>query len=140
MGQLTSRLVAGKLTAYYDAGINVVDSIDAAGAIVAALKPGKRGESYIAAGHNTSLSELVAMMATIAGVFAPQKKLSYASAYVAAILSSLAGYSSAMISLVRHPWHFDNQKMQRELCISPRPLYDTVKDQVEWHMSAMDGG
>lgn len=144
-GALIRAFLDRRIPAYYDAGINVVDSRDVAAAHIAALAKRSRGRTFIVGGHNIRLKELFDEISNISGVPAPKTTVGYKTALAAAMCRALAslftnrhpGITVNGIRTIRHPWHFDSSRARQELGVEPRPLSETVRDAVEWHMKAV---
>jgi len=139
---LIRAFLRGSIPAYYDAGINVVDSRDVARAHVKALAMPGRGETFIVGGHNIRMHELFEELAKASGVRAPGRTVGYATALAAAAVRALVslftrqhpGITIEGIRTIRHPWFFDTSKAREGLGFEPRPLAETIGDAVEWHM------
>jgi len=140
-GRLIRKFLSGKIHAYYDTGINIVDSRDVAAAHVAALSLDHTDDTYILGAHNIKFSELFKLLASESGVGAPSRKVGYTSAYLSVLgmnLGSLIsgcnpGITLSGIRTIRHPWFFNTLKARRELDFHPRPLRDTIRDAIEWY-------
>ncbi|MFH1829791.1 MAG: NAD-dependent epimerase/dehydratase family protein [Pseudomonadota bacterium] len=142
-GRLIRAFLSQSIPAYYDAGINVVDSRDVALAHIEALSGNGIGKTYIVGAHNIFLRELFEELSRVSGIPAPTRKVSYRIALAAAIMRELTsmvtrkhpGITVSGIRTIHHPWFFDTSKVAQELGVSFRPLYETVKDAVEWHLN-----
>lgn len=144
-GRLLRAFLRCQIPAYYDAGINVIDSRDVAWAHILALTEGRIGQVYIVGAHNIWLSTLFGMLERETGVPAPVRRIGYHIARLAAALNlakSFAtgenpGLTPSNISTIKYPWFFDTTKARRELGFEPRSLAETVKDAVTWHVDNM---
>ena len=65
----------GKMPAYVEVGINLIDVEDLAKGFLLAQKQGRPGERYILGNHNTTLAGLFQMIAEETGLKAPSVKL-----------------------------------------------------------------
>lgn len=146
-GRLIRKFLSGEIHAYYDTGINVVDSKDIAKALLAALSLEKTGGTYIVGAHNVRFAELFRIMSATANIKAPARRVGYATAYLTTlalnIKSALTGRDPGItmsgIRTIRHPWFFNTEKAARELNFHPRPLRETIVDAVRWHMKRTNG-
>jgi len=144
-GMLIRAFLEGRVSVYYDAGINVVDSRDVALAHVSALEKQCAGTTFIAGGHNVRLSELFEELSSASGLPAPGTTVAYPTALAAAAFRAATslitrqhpGITVSGIRTVKYPWHFDISRARRELGLKPRPLAETVRDAVEWHLKAV---
>jgi dihydroflavonol-4-reductase len=144
-GRLLRAFLRCQIPAYYDAGINVVDSRDAAWAHILALTEGRIGQAYIVGAHNIWLSTLFGMLERETGVPAPVRRIGYHIAKFAAALNLAKsfvtgadpGFTPSNIRTIKYPWFFDTTKARRELGLEPRPLAETVGEAVKWHMKNM---
>lgn len=147
-GRLIRAFLQQEIPAYYDAGINIIDSRDVALAHVRALSSGRIGQAYIVGAHNIWLRTLFEMLERETGIPAPPRRISYHFARLAAALhlaKSLVtgenpGFTPSNMRTVKYPWFFDTSKARRELGLVPRPLSETVKDAVAWHVNNMEVG
>ncbi len=146
-GMLIRAFLERRISVYYDAGINVVDSRDVALAHVSALERRCAGTTFIAGGHNIRLSELFEELSSASGLPAPGSTVGYAAALAAAAFRAATsfitrqhpGITVSGIRTVRHPWFFDTSRARSELGLRPRPLAETVRDAVEWHKKRTGG-
>ncbi len=74
-GEIVLRVLTGRMPAYVDTGLNLVDVRDVAAAHLAAYERGKAGERYIVGAENLALREILAQVAAIAGRPAPTVRL-----------------------------------------------------------------
>jgi dihydroflavonol-4-reductase len=74
-GDIVVRFLTGRMPAYVDTGLNVVDVRDVAAGHVLAYERGVTGERYILGHENLTLRALLERLATIAGRRAPRLRL-----------------------------------------------------------------
>lgn len=143
-GQLVNDVVHGKLPGLIPGSFSVVDARDVALAQIAAVKHGRRGERYLAAGRHMTMRELVPLLGRIAGVKTPVRQLPlpllYALAITQEIYARLTGkpvlLSMATVRLmVREAdrTHFNHCKSEQELGLRFRALEQTIADTVAWY-------
>jgi dihydroflavonol-4-reductase len=77
-GQLIRDFLAGRIPAYLDTGMNVVDVDDVAEAHWLALLRGERGERYILGNANLMMRELLEALAKLSGRKPPRVRIPYA--------------------------------------------------------------
>ncbi len=141
-GMLIRAFLFQRIPVYYDAGINVVDSRDVALAHVKSLTANGIGNTYIVGAHNVHLRELFEELSCASGIPAPKRTVGYHVALMGTFARKLSskftgthpGITVSGIRTIHHPWFFDTSKVKCELGIEFRPLSETVKDAVEWHM------
>jgi len=74
-GRIVVDFMKGRLPAYIDTGLNVVDVEDVAMGHLLAFHKGRAGERYILGGRNVTLLELLRLLAQITGRRAPSIKV-----------------------------------------------------------------
>ncbi len=74
-GRIILDFLNGKMFAYVDAGINLIDVDDLALGFVLAEKKGRVGERYILGNYNTWLKDFFSMMADLTGLKPPTVKM-----------------------------------------------------------------
>ena len=133
-GSLVRRIAAGRARWAPAGGVSVTDVEDVARAIVEALARGRTNERYLLAGHNLSLRELYAALATAAGQPPPRGEIPAALRH---LLAPAAG-ALALVGLDRPQWAaeryrlwgiygwFDSSRAERELGYRVRPLDEIV--------------
>lgn len=136
--------LAGRMPAILDAPTNVVDVRDVATAHVLALDRGRRGERYIAGGHNVMWREVVERAQAVSGrrepvLLLPRSLATAARATNALGLGTLGGVG-LLARLAAPNWQYSSAKAERELGYRPRPLDDTLRDAWEWFRGLVDAG
>lgn len=137
--QLVKDFCRGKLSAIVKGGYDFVDVRDVAEGILSAAEHGRTGESYLLTGNYHSLKEMTDMLAEITG----RKKVGAVPVWMAHLAVPFAEYSARRknkkplfthyaLRVVLENAHFSHDKAARELGYSPRDLYDTLEDTVEW--------
>jgi dihydroflavonol-4-reductase len=138
VGDMVRRVARGRLpaTAFPSMGLNAVHRDDVADGILLALDAGRTGEAYVLGGEITTLGEIVATAARVAGRRPP--RLTMPTALVKAVapfgrvVGPLLGYPPNMRELVSTSdgvtfWATD-AKARAELGYAPRPLEDGLRD------------
>ena len=136
---LVRRFLLGKIPAYVDGGINVVDVRDVADAHLLADVKGEVGERYIIGARNFTFDRLFADLSRISGVAPPAVKLPAGMAVAGATLAERLQLP-VMAGEVRSAslwWTYKNTKAKRELGFSPRPHEETLEEAVAWQAAKL---
>jgi dihydroflavonol-4-reductase len=133
---LIRRFLLGRIPAYVEGALNIVDVRDVAKGHLLADRKGEVGERYILGGRNFTLDRLFADLSRISGVPAPALRLPSRIAAGGAGLASRAGLPlPASPDEIRSGglwWTYRNTKAKRELGFAPRPHEETLEDAVRW--------
>jgi dihydroflavonol-4-reductase len=146
-GMLIRAFLEKRIPAYFDAGINVVDSRDVALAHVMALERSFHNETFIVGAYNVRFSDLLGEMSAASGIPAPARKVGYRTALAGAALRQMQslftrehpGITINGIRTIKHDWFFDTTKLRTKLGLKPRPLSETIRAAVEWHLKTVTG-
>ena len=140
MGKLIVDFIKGKVKAYVDGAYDFVDVRDVAEGLILACEKGKKGECYILSGQQISVRQLLKFLEEISGVKAPSLKVPHQVARVTGFFNVL--YCNLMkIKPLFTPFSIDVlasnslvscQKAQDELGYSPRSIYESIKESVQW--------
>ena len=128
-GKIIVDFLAGRLPAYVDTGLNLIDVRDVAAGHLLAAERGRPGERYILANANVTLKELLATLARIAGRAAPRLRLPHwvplAIAHMEAPIARLLGRAPRVpldgVRMAKKPMFFDGGKAVRELGLPQSP-------------------
>jgi dihydroflavonol-4-reductase len=140
-GQVIVNFLRGKIPAYVDTGLNVVDVEDVAVGHILAAEQGRVGERYILGHANLTLSELFQLLAQVAGMAAPRLRIPYGVAYASACVSEFMArtithkppfVTLAAVRLSRKRMFFDASKAVRELGLPQTPAIDALRKAVQW--------
>jgi dihydroflavonol-4-reductase len=140
-GRIIVDFLNGRIPAYVDTGLNLIDVRDVAVGHLLAAERGRPGESYILGNRNTPFLELLRMLGRIAGLRPPWLRLPHVVPLVAAIadtgVSRLLGRTPRLsIEAVRmsaHHMYFDASKAVREIGLPQTPIEDALGRAVEWY-------
>ncbi len=139
--RLVRRFLLGRIPAYVDGGLNVVDVRDVADGHLLADERGEAGERYILGGRNFTLDRLFADLSRISGVAPPPIKLPARVAISGAQAAEWAGLPLPTIPAeVRSAslwWTYRNTKAKRELGFAPRPHEETLEEAVVWQLAQL---
>jgi dihydroflavonol-4-reductase len=134
----------GKLPAYMDARVNLVDARDVAEGMVLAMRHGRPGVRYLLGGHNRPLGAWLALLGTEIGRKAPRFTVPYPVALGAAWASErwadyvthrVPNATVTGVRLTRRSMFFDASRTVEELGFRPRPLEESAHDAVAWYRS-----
>jgi dihydroflavonol-4-reductase len=135
---IVRRFLLGRIPAYVDGGLNVIDASDVARGHVLADERGEVGERYILGNRNYTLARLFADLGRVSGVEPPALKLPPAVALrLAQALEAAPGRSPISIGEVKSAsqwWTYKTAKAKRELGWAPSPHEDTVEATVNWYI------
>jgi dihydroflavonol-4-reductase len=140
-GQIIVNFLRGKIPAYVDTGLNVVDVEDVAIGHLLAAERGRPGERYILGHTNLTLPEVFQLLAQVSGMSAPRYRIPYGVAYVSACVSELVArtithkapfVTRAGVKLSRKRMFFDASKAVRELGLPQTPAIEALRKAVQW--------
>ncbi len=139
-GRIIVDFLAGRMPAYVDTGLNLIDVRDVARGHLLAAERGRVGEKYILGHRNVTLIEMLRMLADIAGVEAPRLRLPHWLPIGAAALATgwarLAGGEPRVAldsaRMARRRMFFDAGRAVRELGLVQSPIREALGRAVRW--------
>jgi dihydroflavonol-4-reductase len=140
-GQIIVNFLRGKIPAYVDTGLNVVDVEDVALGHLLAAEKGRTGERYILGHSNLTLPQMFHLLEQVSGVKAPKFRIPYGLAYLSACASEFVAktithkppfVTLAGVKLSRKRMFFDASKAQRELGLPQTPALEALRKAVQW--------
>ena len=139
-GEIVVRFLRGKMPAYVDTGLNVVDVREVAAGHLAAYHRGRTGERYILGGENVTLRELLERLAAVAGRPAPRVRLPrfIPLAYAAigetllAPLGIRPDVSLESVQMAKQRMWYVTAKAERELGIVAHSVTEALLEAVTW--------
>ncbi|MBV9742773.1 MAG: NAD-dependent epimerase/dehydratase family protein [Acidobacteriia bacterium] len=139
-GQIILDFLEGRIPAFIDTGLNIVDARDVAEGHLLALEHGEPGQRYILGSENLTLARILQTLARITGRKAPAMRLPYAVAFCAGLCSTawaeMTGFPPRVpldgVRMARKKMWVSYQKAQRELSFVPRPAEDALRAAVNW--------
>ena len=139
-GRIILDFLSGRMPAFVDTGLNLVDVEDTAEGHLLAADLGRPAERYILGGDNLTLQEILERLARISGRKAPTMRIPYAVAYAAGITSTawanLTGREPRApldaVKMARKKMFVSADKAKRELGFNPGPVEDALKRAVDW--------
>jgi dihydroflavonol-4-reductase len=139
-GQIIVDFLNGRMPAYVDTGLNVIDVRDVAVGHLLAAEKGRPGERYILGHSNMTLLELLELIGRLTGRPAPRLRLPHAVPLaVAAVDTALARLrrrpprvSLEAVRMSRHRMYFDASKAVGELGLPQSPIEAAAARAVAW--------
>lgn len=140
-GHMILNAASGRMPAYVDTGLNLVHVDDVAIGHLLAFKHGKIGQRYILGAHNMTLKEILTELAGITGNPEPRFRLPHnlilPIAYVSEAWARLIGDSEPLVTvdgvrLAKKTMFFSQEKAERELGFTTRPVIEALSDAVDW--------
>jgi dihydroflavonol-4-reductase len=140
-GALIRDFLEGRMPAYVDTGMNVVDVDDVAEGHLLALERGRNGERYILGNANLTMRELLEGLAAIAGRKAPRFRmphllalgLAHADAFVEGrILGRSPRIPLEGVRTAREVMFADCRRAVRELGLRQTPIREALAKAVRW--------
>jgi dihydroflavonol-4-reductase len=140
-GQIIVDYMKGRMWAYIETGMNLVDVDDVAIGHLRAMERGRPGERYILGGRNLSLREVFEILAGLTGVKAPRLKLPWQAVLPLAHLNRwLADYVTHRppriplegVRMAKYRMHYDCGKALRDLALPQTPVETALGKAVRW--------
>jgi dihydroflavonol-4-reductase len=140
-GKMIVDFLNGKMFAYLDTGLNLVDVDDVALGHILAMEKGKPGRKYILGNRDMTLKEIFGILSSITGIPAPRLRLPYALVYPIAVVSTaVADYITkrpplAPVEAVRMAkkfMFFDPGRARRELGMPRTPVEESLRRAADW--------
>jgi len=140
-GQMIVDFLRGRMWAYLETGLNLVDVEDVAAGHLLAADRGKVGERYILGSRNLTLREIFKVLGRITGIRPPRVKVSagmilplaWASEWVADHLTGRPPVIAVdAVRMARKRMFFDCGKAIRELGLPQSPVEGALDRAVRW--------
>jgi dihydroflavonol-4-reductase len=139
-GQVIVDFMKGRMPAYIETGINIVDVDDVAAGHLLAMQKGRIGERYILGNKNLMLREVFEILSRLTGVKAPTIKLPRLAilplAYLNQWIANLTGRPPRIplegVKMAKYKMHYDCSKAIRELGIPHTPPEVALEKAVRW--------
>lgn len=139
-GQMIVDFLNGRMPAYVNTGLNLIDVEDAAEGHLLAMEKGRVGQRYILGNQNLTLKQILEILSRLSSRPAPTFRLPRAAALGWAALST--GVSFITRRPPRVSWEavrisskimfFDSSKAVRELGLPQRPVEEALRRAVVW--------
>ncbi len=140
-GKVILNFLNGKMPAYLNTGMNVVDVEDVAEGHVLAAQKGEVGERYILGGENMSMKELLHMLSDITGLPAPRVRLPYwpvlGLSYINLFLARFVTHKKPQflpdsVRMAKHYMYYDPSKAINKLGLPQTPPRVALQKAVRW--------
>ena len=124
-GQVIVDFMKGRMPAYIETGMNIVDVDDVATGHLLAMEKGRIGERYILGNANLMLREVFEILSRLTGIKAPTIKLprlailplAYANRWIADLTGHPPRIPLEGVKMAKYKMHYDCSKAIRELGI-----------------------
>jgi dihydroflavonol-4-reductase len=142
-GKIIVDFLNGKMPAYLDTGLNLLDVETCARGHILAAQKGRIGEKYILGNENLTLARIFSVLSGITGLKPPRVKLPYYpilfAAYANHALSALTGREPliplAGVQMAKKFMYFDPGKAVAELGLPLTPVEGSLERAVAWFRS-----
>jgi dihydroflavonol-4-reductase len=139
-GQVIVDFMKGRMWAYIETGMNIVDVDDVAAGHLLAMQKGRIGERYILGTKNLTLREVFGILSGLTGVKAPSVKLPRQCVLPLAYLNVAFSYVTHIppripvegVKMAKYKMHYDCSKALRELGIPQTPPEVALEKAVRW--------
>lgn len=139
-GKMIVDFMRGRMPAFLDTGLNIVDVDDCAEGHILAAERGVIGRSYILGGENLTLREIFAILSPRCGIPAPRIKLPHAPVLLLArimdVISRFTGREPFIpldgVRMARTRMFFSSRRAEEELSYRHRPARDALWRAVDW--------
>jgi len=139
-GQMIVDFLNGRMPAYVETGLNLIDVEDVAAGHWLAMERGQVGQRYILGHRNLSLKEILEILAKVSGCPAPTVRLPYVVALGVAAISTLAAQVTRRPPLVswesvrmsKQTMFFDSSKAVRDLGLPQGSVEEALSKAVHW--------
>jgi len=139
-GRIIVDMIAGRMPAYVDTGLNVVHVEDVAEGHWLAFQKGGIGQRYVLGGENLSLRDILDLIANVSSRPAPRVKLPHGVvlpiAWLAESLSHFTGREPFAtvdgVRMARKHMYFSSAKARQDLGYVSRPARAAIEDAIRW--------
>jgi dihydroflavonol-4-reductase len=139
-GQVIVDFMKGRMPAYIETGMNLIDVDDVAAGHLLAMEKGRQGERYILGNKNLMLRDVFEILSGLTGVKAPTLRLPRLAvlplAYGNQWLASLTGWTPRIplegVKMAKYKMHYDCSKAVRELGLPQTPPEVALEKAVRW--------
>ncbi len=139
-GQVIVDFMKGRMPAYIETGMNIVDVDDVAAGHLLAMEKGRIGERYILGNKNLMLREVYEILSRLTGIKAPTIKLprlailplAYLNQWMANLTSQSPRIPLEGVRMEKYTMHYDCSKAIRKLGIPHTPPEVALEKAVRW--------
>ena len=139
-GKIVREFLRGRMPAYVDTGLNLVDVRDVARGHLQALDRGRPGSRYILGCDNLTLRQIFIKLEQISGQPAPTHRIPYALAFLAGVVctawADVTGTEPRApldgVRMSRKRMFVSHEKARIELQFAPQPVDAALKRATDW--------
>jgi len=139
-GQMIVDFLNGRMPAYIETGLNLIDVEDVAAGHLLAMEKGRVGERYILGNQNATFAEILQMLAKVSGRPRPRIRMPFSVAMGLAVVSTaLSTFTHRPpripiegVRMARKKMFFDASKAVRELGLPQSPVEGALAKAVAW--------
>jgi len=139
-GALIVDIANENMPGYIEGAINVIDVEDVACGHIQAAQKGRIGERYLFGNENLFVGEFFELIAEIAGIKPPKRKIPYRVALLLGYLFQIGAHitkkpplvSVSQVRLGKMGEHFDCSKAINELGLKQTPIKKTIEKAITW--------
>ncbi len=140
-GQVIVDFMKGRMLAYIQTGMNLIDVDDVAAGHLLAMQKGRIGERYILGNKNLTLKEVFDILSRLTGVKAPRIKLPREFVLLFAYVNHAFAYMTGIppripldgVRMAKYKMHYDCTKALRELGVPQTPVEVALEKAVRWY-------
>jgi dihydroflavonol-4-reductase len=139
-GQVIVDFMKGRMPAYIETGMNLVDVDDVAAGHLLAMEKGRPGERYILGNQNLLLREVFEILSRLTGVKAPTLKLprlailplAYMNEWMSSFTNTPPRIPLEGVRMAKYKMHYDCSKAIKELGLPQTPVQTALEKAVLW--------
>ena len=139
-GQMIVEFMKGRMPAYIETGMNIVDVDDVAAGHLLAMQKGRIGERYILGTKNLMLRDIFEILSRLTGIPMPSVKLPRELILPLAYLNLAFSWATGLppriplegVKMAKYKMHYDCSKAIRELGIPQTPPEVALEKAVRW--------
>jgi len=139
-GQMIVEFMKGRMPAYIETGMNIVDVDDVAAGHLLAMQQGRIGERYILGTKNLMPRDIFEILSRLTGVKMPSVKLPRGLVLPLAYLNLAFSWATGIppriplegVKMAKYKMHYDCSKAIRELGIPQTPPEVALEKAVRW--------
>lgn len=139
-GQMIVDYLKGRMWAYLDTGMNLVDVEDVARGHILAMEKGRVGEKYILGNRNMTLFEIFQILGRITGINPPRFKapyplvlsVAYLNEWTSRITQSPPRVPLTGVKMAKKYMYFDSSKAVHELGLPQSSIETALEKAVRW--------
>jgi len=146
-GRIIVDFLQGRMKAYVETGLNLVDVEDVAKGHLLAAERGRIGQKYILGNRNLKLKDLFDILSRITDIPSPQVRLPHWIPYAFAVLDTtwarlrnrIPTVSVESVKMSRHLMFFRAERAVRELGLPQTPVEEALERAVDWFRRTLPG-